>query len=259
MMDFKARWSFSLLYLTLIFAFVHLIYTCIISHKLTLGDQKVRFKKQPQLPLRFSFNGTFKILQVADMHYGNGAVTRCRDVLESEFHYCSDFNTTRFLRRLIEAEKPDFVAFTGDNIFGTSATDAAESMFEAFGPVLESGVPWAAVLGNHDQESTMTREEMMSFISLMDYSVSKTFPSADDNLESSSQNPVKRIDGFGNYDIRVWGAAGSPFANSSVLNLYFLDSGDRAVVDGIRTYDWIKQSQLSWLRSVSKNFQAATR
>lgn len=193
------------------------------------------------------------------MHYGNGAVTRCRDVLESEFHYCSDFNTTRFLRRLIEAEKPDFVAFTGDNIFGTSATDAAESMFEAFGPVLESGVPWAAVLGNHDQESTMTREELMSFISLMDYSLSKTFPSAHDNLESSSQNPVKRIDGFGNYDIRVWGAAGSPFANSSVLNLYFLDSGDRAVVDGIRTYDWIKQSQLSWLRSVSKNFQAATR
>ena len=47
------------------------------------------------------------------MHYGNGAVTRCRDVLESEFEHCSDLNTTRFLRRLIEVEKPDFVAFTG--------------------------------------------------------------------------------------------------------------------------------------------------
>ncbi|KAL3534845.1 hypothetical protein ACH5RR_003306, partial [Cinchona calisaya] len=151
---------------------------------LTVDNQNVRLQKQPQLPLRFSCYGTFKILQVAHMHYGNGMVTRCRDVLESEFEQCSDLNTTRFLRRLIEVEKPDFVAFTGDNIFGASASDAAESMYEAFGRVLESGVPWAAVLGNHDQESTMTREELMSFISLMDYSLSKTFPSAGDNLET---------------------------------------------------------------------------
>lgn len=47
------------------------------------------------------------------MHYGNGLLTRCRDVLESEFEQCSDLNTTQFLRRLIEVEKPDFVAFTG--------------------------------------------------------------------------------------------------------------------------------------------------
>ena len=47
------------------------------------------------------------------MHFGNGLVTRCRDVLPSEFDGCSDLNTTRFLRRLIDEERPDFVAFTG--------------------------------------------------------------------------------------------------------------------------------------------------
>jgi hypothetical protein len=47
------------------------------------------------------------------MHFGNGMMTRCRDVLESEFEYCSDLNTTRFLKRMLEAEKPDFIAFTG--------------------------------------------------------------------------------------------------------------------------------------------------
>lgn len=47
------------------------------------------------------------------MHYGNGITTRCRDVLATEFDYCSDLNTTRFLKRMIEAEKPDFIAFTG--------------------------------------------------------------------------------------------------------------------------------------------------
>lgn len=66
---------------------------------------------------------------------------------------------------------------------------------------------------------------------------------------------MPKIDGFGNYNLLVWGAPGSSFANNSVLNLYFLDSGDRAVVDGIRTYGWIKESQLNWLRRVSKKLQ----
>lgn len=144
----------------------------------------------------------------------------------------------------------------GDNIFGSSASDAAESLLEAFGPVMKSGIPWAAVLGNHDQESTMTREELMSFISLMDFSLSQTFPSVEETSNHNKQHPVPKIDGFGNFDLRVWGAPGSSFANSSVLNLYFLDSGDRAFVDGIWTYDWIKESQLNWLRRVSQKVQA---
>ncbi|KAL2533411.1 putative inactive purple acid phosphatase 28 [Abeliophyllum distichum] len=211
-MEFSASWIHSLLYLFLIIASIYLLHILIISQKLTLNHQNVRVKKLPPLPLRFNSDGTFKILQVADMHFGNGMVTRCRDVLESEFEYCSDLNTTRFLEKMIKLEKPDFVAFTGDNIFGTSATDAAESLFRAFGPL-------------------------------------KT------PLILAKQNLEPKIDGFGNYNLRVWGAPGSHFANSTVLNLYFLDSGDRAVVDGLRTYGWIKESQLSWLRGISKNIQ----
>ncbi|XP_017249120.1 probable inactive purple acid phosphatase 28 isoform X2 [Daucus carota subsp. sativus] len=246
-------WIQSFVYVILISFCLYLIQT-LISPKLLLAhlnNNIILRKKQPTLPLRFRSDGTFKILQVADMHYGNGITTRCRDVLATEFDYCSDLNTTRFLKRMIEAEKPDFVAFTGDNIFGTSASDAAESLLEVFRPVIESGLPWAAVLGNHDQESTMTREELMSFISLMDYSVSQPNPLAGDTREHRRND----IDGFGNYNLQVFGTFGSPLANSSVLNLYFLDSGDRAIVDGIRTYGWIKESQLVWLRGVSKQLQ----
>lgn len=51
------------------------------------------------------------------MHYGTGtSVTRCRDVLASEFEFCSDLNTTRFLKRIILAENPDFLAFTGTSL-----------------------------------------------------------------------------------------------------------------------------------------------
>ncbi|KAL8149420.1 putative inactive purple acid phosphatase 28 isoform X1 [Apium graveolens] len=249
----QQTWIQSVVYVTLISLCLYYIQN-LISSKLLLADlnnNTIIRKKQPSLPLHFRSDGTFKILQVADMHYGNGITTRCRDVLATEFEYCSDLNTTRFLKRMIEAEKPDFIAFTGDNIFGTSASDAAESLFEVFGPVIESRLPWAAVLGNHDQESTMTREELMTFISLMDYSLSQPNPSAG----YTDEHPPTHIDGYGNYNLQVFGALGSPLANSSVLNLYFLDSGDRAVVNGIRTYGWIKESQLLWLRGISKKLQ----
>lgn len=125
-------------------------------------------------------------------------------------------------------------------------------MIKAFGPATESGLPWAAVLGNHDQESTMNREELMYFISLMDYSVAQTNPSAEDLSNSAKDGRVENIDGFGNYDLRVYGPAGSPLANNSIFNLFFLDSGDRENVQGIRTYGWIKESQLRWLHGVSE-------
>ncbi|KAB5551969.1 hypothetical protein DKX38_009280 [Salix brachista] len=245
---------YSLLYLTLILTILFSLHTQI-AHKLLIGKHPLHLKKSPHLPLRFNSDGTFKILQVADMHYGTGVLTSCKDVLASEFHYCSDLNTTHFLKRIIEAEKPDFIAFTGDNIFGSSTPDAAESLLRAFAPAMESGLPWAAVLGNHDQESTMTRLELMSFISLLDYSVSQTNPSVEDASSAAKGNTITDIDGFGNYNLRVYGAPGSHSANSTVLDLFFLDSGDREVVQGVRTYGWIKESQLRWLHGVSKGYQ----
>ncbi|KAJ7979396.1 Inactive purple acid phosphatase-like protein [Quillaja saponaria] len=37
----------------------------------------------------------------------------------------------------------------------------------------------------------------------------------------------------------VYGAPGSNLANRSVLNLSFLDSGDKVLHQGIQTYGWI--------------------
>ncbi|EEF44130.1 probable inactive purple acid phosphatase 28 [Ricinus communis] len=248
------RGLLSFLYLAIIFIIIFTFHTHI-AVKLIIGHHKPRVKRSSILPLRFRADGNFKILQVADMHYGTGSLTRCRDVLPSEFDFCSDVNTTRFLQRMIQSEQPDFIAFTGDNIFGTSTSDAAESLLRAFGPAMESELPWAAILGNHDHESTMTREDLMSFISLMDYSVSQINPSAGDLSDSGKGSMMVDIDGFGNYDLKVYGPPGSPLANHSVLNLFFLDSGSREVVQGIRTYGWIRESQLRWLRGVSKGYQ----
>jgi hypothetical protein len=70
-----------------------------------------------QQQLRFGKNGEFKILQVADMHFANGKTTPCEDVLPSQAASCSDLNTTAFLRRMILAEKPHLIVFTGNFVF----------------------------------------------------------------------------------------------------------------------------------------------
>lgn len=53
------------------------------------------------------------VLQIADMHYGNGKTTDCSDVRRAEYPFCSDLNTTAFVRRLIQHEAPDLIVFTG--------------------------------------------------------------------------------------------------------------------------------------------------
>jgi len=45
------------------------------------------------------------------MHFAQGAQSECFDVSTS--HHCSDLNTTSFIERLLAAEKPDLVVFTG--------------------------------------------------------------------------------------------------------------------------------------------------
>ncbi|XP_054784595.1 probable inactive purple acid phosphatase 29 [Prosopis cineraria] len=197
--------------------------------------------------LRFGSNGEFRILQVADMHYANGKSTHCLDVLRSQYASCSDLNTTAFIRRMILAEKPDLIVFTGDNIFGKDADDSAKSLDAAFAPAIESNIPWVAVLGNHDQEGSLSREGVMKHIVGLKNTLSKVNPP-----------DVDFIDGFGNYNLEIRGVENSELGNKSVLNLYFLDSGDYSTVPSlISGYGWIKPSQQLWFQRTSAKLERA--
>ncbi|GAV86171.1 Metallophos domain-containing protein [Cephalotus follicularis] len=205
----------------------------------------IQEQKQKQ-ELRFGASGEFKILQVADMHYANGKTTPCLNVFSSQMPYCSDLNTSAFIERMILAEKPNFIVFTGDNIFGSDTKDPAKSMNAAFAPAIAANIPWAAVLGNHDQESTLSREGLMKYIVGLNNTLSQVNPEG-----------VDSIDGFGNYNLEVFGVKGSSFENKSVVNHYFIDSGDYSKIPFIPGYDWIKSSQQNWFNDTSKKLQRA--
>ncbi|KAK1440645.1 hypothetical protein QVD17_06474 [Tagetes erecta] len=231
------------------FLFTIIIVLCSVSSFILVSTQGIisstNGNDTKQLQLRFDKKkGEFRILQVADMHYANGNKTPCKDVLPNQFAHCTDLNTSAFLNRMIKAEKPDLIVFTGDNIFAHDAEDAAASMNAAFAPAIASKIPWAAVLGNHDQESTLSRKGVMNHIVGMKNTLSKLNPS-----------DVDVIDGFGNYNLEVNGVEGSNLMNKSILNLYFLDSGDYSTVPSIRGYGWIKESQQLWFQQTSKKLQ----
>jgi hypothetical protein len=60
----EKNWKHSLLYLIFIISILHITNQTNFSRKLILGNETVRIKKNPELPLRFRSDGTFKILQV---------------------------------------------------------------------------------------------------------------------------------------------------------------------------------------------------
>jgi len=91
--------------------------------------------------LHFNSDGKFKIVQLTDLHYGES--------LETDHH------TDLAIKTLLDYEKPDFVANTGDVLSGYNwnkiDADWAKTRYSRMIDTLtELGCPWATTLGNHD-------------------------------------------------------------------------------------------------------------
>jgi hypothetical protein len=115
--------------------------------------------------LTFKDDGSFKILHLSDVHYRIGPDQPCNDVTRQQSPYCQDGakNTTDFISRLIAAEQPDLVVHTGDIIDG-STHSAAQGMDDLYGVTFGEGIAWAATMGNHDDNSDLSRPEVMEYI-----------------------------------------------------------------------------------------------
>ena len=86
-------------------------------------------------------NGKFKILQLTDIHFGEGKKY-------NEQNY-------QLVKNLIEWEKPDFVAVTGDVVSGYAWDGLTQGWYkenyELFMKAMnETGAWWALTAGNHD-------------------------------------------------------------------------------------------------------------
>lgn len=163
--------------------------------------------------LRFRQDGTFKIVQFTDVHHHS----------EDE----NDLPTFEVMKEVLAKETPDLVVFTGDLISSHNNPHAKAAFLEVTAVAQEAGIPYAYVLGNHDSESDVPREEMFAL-------------RTDEPLCLSEPGPAD-ISGVGNYVLKLQGANGG----DTEAVLYFLDSGDYAP-EHIGGYDWIKRDQIAW-------------
>ncbi len=143
--------------------------------------------------LRFDENGEFRILIVADT----------QDTAKPQE------TMLKLLNASLDAAEPDLVVFTGDQVHGPSVrTEAAmEKALDAIlSPVVERGIPFAAIFGNHDDEGGVSKETQLA--------IYQSYPGC---LMVSGEE----MSGVGNYNLLVF----SSDVERPVVNLWFIDSG----------------------------------
>lgn len=155
----------------------------------------------------------FRILQLTDLHFtdGSGADLRTLDLIE----------------QALAINTPDLVTLTGDIIFGLQCPDPLGTLSLATRPITKAGIPWTIVFGNHDDEGSASRLQLMQHAIQLSGCLSCCGP---DHLE-----------GIGNYILPVRDSQGGLLAT-----LAFLDSGSYAP-DDPGGYAWVQPEQTSWL------------
>lgn len=166
--------------------------------------------RPPQV--KFNKEGEFKIIHLTDLHFVS---TRPEEVAK----------TFARMDYIVGQEKPDFIAITGDVIFGRPATQMLKDIVSR----LDSyKIPWCLVYGNHDAEQEMSRAEMSQIIVSGEYSMN--------TLNEEGELADVRIPVEGNKK------------KSSPLDIYMLDSHDYSKNPSVGGYAWFNQDQIHWLR-----------
>ena len=176
--------------------------------------------QQPNQDLKFNSNGKLKIVQFTDIHWKNESVNNDKllDVISS----------------LLDFEEPDIVVLTGDIVTSEPAERGWQGIVK---PFIERKIPWAVTLGNHDDEHDLNRNETISLLEKLPYSLVESGPGD--------------IGGCGNYIIEIKASNGQETA----ALIYCIDSNAYTTIEGVGDYGWIEFEQVEWFRQKSSHFR----
>lgn len=166
--------------------------------------------------LQFNKNKTFKIVQFTDMHINADGVKSIAPL--------------HMLKEVIISEHPDLVVFTGDII---TEKPIIKGWDKLLGIMENFNIPYAVVLGNHDDEQDKKRDSIASYVSKFPHSL----------MISKTGN----VFGNGNYYLRIRGSEDT--ITKSIL--WFFDSNAYSRDTSIKGYGWIDHTQISWYKQES--------
>lgn len=186
--------------------------------------------------LKFGEDGKFKIMQITDIQ-------------DNAF---LEYATFTFLKDVVEAEKPDLIVLTGDNISGGGSpvkilADLAIARFMSIFD--EAGIPVAMVFGNHDSEGPADKEYQM-----------KVYESYDCFVGCEGED----LTGCGNYYLPIYDAEGEEMLynlwmfDSLTYNRHPEDENDVAYYENdLEGYACVHKDQIDWYVRESNKLKEA--
>lgn len=160
--------------------------------------------------LFFKEDGTFKVMQLTDVHYTDDDA--------------KDHQSVLMMESFLEIEKPDFVILTGDAVYGS---DNLKNIHKVAAPLTKGNIPWTFVFGNHDVEDNSSREEF--------YQLLMTLPNFVGYHDPASQK------GYGNHILPIYNQEGH--LRWAIAGF---DSGNQNPLKQVGGYEYVTRSQIDW-------------
>ena len=195
---------------------------------LLTGVVAVSAEENDEKQLQFNKDGKFKIMLLADAQDGYP--------IREDFIY--------LLNEALDRAKPDLVIFLGDNVMGADEWSLEKYRMgydQILTPIVEHGVPFTLVFGNHDEESSpgLTKEQMLEI-----------YQSYDGCL---AYDAVPELHGCATHNLPILSSDGADTA----FNLWMMDSGSYAYTEKSGNhYDCVRKDQIEWYEQTSKALEA---
>jgi hypothetical protein len=107
--------------------------------------------------------------------------------------------------------------------------------------LIRKKIPYAAILGNHDNEGNLNREQSIAIMSSLPYSLTESGPKLGP-LDAKGE----QAGGYGNYVVEILAAK----SDNSAVSLWLFDThGYSPDKKKFRGYNWVQQSQIDWFKN----------
>ena len=167
--------------------------------------------------LRFREDGTFKIMCFADPQDDEN--------LEE--------TTAALIREALDKYEPDLVVFLGDNTVANGYDNQYKAIEAVTKPIVDRGIPYTLVFGNHDEEHGVSKEELLS--------IYQSFGNC------LTYDAAPEISGCGSCNHIIYSSDGSRM----VFNLWMIDSGMYNSDPEVGGYDYVHEDTLAWYKETA--------
>lgn len=167
--------------------------------------------------LQFREDGTFKIMLFADPQDDEN--------LEE--------TTTALMCEALDKYQPDLVVYLGDNTVANGYDNQYKAIEAVTKPVVDRGIPYSIVFGNHDEEHDVSKEDLLA--------IYQSFGNC------LTYDAVPDLTGCGNCNLPIYSSDGSKIA----FNLWMIDSNMYNADPEVGGYDYVHEDQLAWYKETA--------